>query len=85
MINWVYGKYTDNLRKRISVGLVNNDKDYLKHVSKATFISQKIFDKRFTVIHKIKPVLTPNKSFFLGFTVLELTKWSIYGFYYKFI
>ena len=28
-----------NLRKRISVRLVNNEKDYLKHNSKPTYIS----------------------------------------------
>ena len=51
MINSVYGKTMENLRKRISVKLVNNEKDYLKHVSKPTFISQKIYDKDFAVIH----------------------------------
>ena len=51
MINSVYGKTMENLRKRISVKLVNNEKDYLKHVSKPTFISQKISDKDFAVIH----------------------------------
>ena len=51
MINSVYGKTMENLRKRISVKQVNNEKDYLKHVSKPTFISQKISDKDFAVIH----------------------------------
>ena len=52
MINSVYGKATENLRKRTSVRVVNNEKDYLKHVSKPTFISAKVFDK----IHEIKLV-----------------------------
>ena len=30
MINSVYGKTMENLRKRISVRLVNNEKDFLK-------------------------------------------------------
>ena len=51
MISSVYGKTMENLRKRISVKLVNNEKDYLKQVSKPTFISQKIYDKDFAVIH----------------------------------
>ena len=42
MNNSAYGKTMENLRKRINVGLVNNAKDYLKYVSKPTFISQKI-------------------------------------------
>ena len=41
MNNSAYSKTMENLRKRINVRLVNNAKDYLKYVSKPTFISQK--------------------------------------------
>ena len=58
MINSVYGKTMENLRKRISVKIVNNEKDFLKQFSKPTFISRKIFDKNYAAIHEIKPVLT---------------------------
>ena len=34
MINSVYGKTMENLRKTISVNLVNNEKDFLKHTSR---------------------------------------------------
>ena len=57
----IYTKAMENLRKRISVKVVNNEKDYLKHVSKPTFTSTKIFDKNYAAIHDIKPVLTLNK------------------------
>ena len=63
MINSIYGKTMENLRKRINVRLVNNEKDYLKHVNKPTFISQKIFNKNFVAIHEIKPVYTLSKPF----------------------
>ena len=36
MIKSVYGKTIQNLRKRISVRLVNNEKKILKHASKPT-------------------------------------------------
>ena len=85
MINCVSGKTMENLWKRTNVKLVNNEKYYLKHVSKATFISQKIFDKNFVAIHEIKPVLTLNKPIYVGFTVLELSKWLMYDFHYNFI
>ena len=49
MINSVYDKTTENLRKRISVRLVNNEKDYLKHVNKPNCISQKIFNNIFVL------------------------------------
>ena len=61
MINSVYVKTMESLRKRINVRVVNNEKDYLKYVSKPTFISRKIFDKNYTAIHEVKRVLTLNK------------------------
>ena len=42
MVNNVYGKAMENLRKRANVKLVNNDKDYIRCVSRPTFVSQKI-------------------------------------------
>ena len=85
MINSVYGKTMENLRKRINVRLVNNEKDFLKYTSRPTHITHKIFDKNYAAIHEIKPVLILNKSIYLGFTVLELSKWLMYDFHYKFI
>ena len=43
MSNSVFGKAMANLRKRISVKLFNNAKDYVKCICKPIFISQKIF------------------------------------------
>ena len=74
MINSVYGKTMENLRKRINVRVVSNEKDYLKHVSKPTLISRKIFDKNYAAIHEIKQVF--------GFTVLKFSKCLIYDFHY---
>ena len=85
MINSVYGKTMENLRKRISVKIVSNEKDFLKQFSKPAFISRKIFDKNYAAIHEIKPVLTLNKPIYVGFTVLELSKWLMYDFHYNFI
>ena len=47
MIDSVYGKTMENLRKRINVRLVNNAEDYLKYTSRLTHITHKIFDKKF--------------------------------------
>ena len=41
MTNSVFGKTMENLRKRINIELINNAKDYVRCVSKPTFVSQK--------------------------------------------
>ena len=38
MINSIYGKTMENLRKRINVRLVNNEKDFLKYTSRPTLL-----------------------------------------------
>ena len=44
IINSVYGKAMENIRKRVNVKLINNEKKYLKIVSRPSFVSQKILD-----------------------------------------
>ena len=85
IIGSVCGKIMEHLRKRINVGLVNNEKDFLKYTSRPTYITHKVFDKSYAAIHEIKPVLTLNKPIYVGFTVLELSKWLMYEFHYNFI
>ena len=85
MNNSVFGKTMENLRKRISIELVHNAKDYVKCISKPNFISQKVFSKNFVAIHKIKPVLILNKPIYVGFSILELRKLLVYEFDYKYI
>ena len=85
MINSVYCKTMENLRKRINVRLVNNKNDISKYTSRPTYITHKIFDKIYAAIYEIKPVLTLNKAIYVGFSVLELSKWLMYDFHYNFI
>ena len=85
MINSIYRKTMENLRKRINVRLFNNAKDFLKYTSEPTYITLKIFGKDYAAIHEIKTVLKLNKSIGVGFTVLDLSKWKMYNLYYNFI
>ena len=81
MINSVYGTTMENLRKRTNARLVNNEKDFLKYTSRPTYVTHKPFDKDYATIHEIKPVLMLNKPIYIGFTVLELSKWMMYDFH----
>ena len=80
MISSVFGKTTENLRKRINVRLVNKAEGF-----KPTYITHKIFGKDYAAIHEIKLVLILIKQIYIGFTVLDLSKWKIYDFHYNFI
>ena len=60
----------ENLQKTIRPKVVTNEKDYLRHVSKPTFISTNTFDKNYAAIYEIKPALTLNKPIYVGFTAL---------------
>ena len=46
IMNSVYGKTIENLRK--NVRLVNKEKDFLKYTSRPTYITHKIFDKEYS-------------------------------------
>ena len=83
IINSVYGKTMDNLRKRINVRPVKKEIDFLKYTRRPTHITHKIFDENYAAIHEIKQVLTLNKSIYFRFTVLELSKWLMYDFHFN--
>ena len=83
--NSVFGKTMENLRKVINVKLVNNAKDYVRSISKPSFVSQKMFSKNLVSIHEIKPVLTLNKPIYVGFSILDLSKLLMYKFHYNYI
>ena len=81
MINSVYRKTMKNLQKRINVRIINNEKDFLKYSSRPTYVTYKIFNKNCAAIHEIKLVLLLSKSIYVGFTVLDLSKWKMCDFH----
>ena len=84
LVNSIYGKTCDNIRKKNNVQLIDSSKDYLICVSKPNFVSQKIFSKNFIAAHQIKSALTLNKPVYVGFRILELSKLLMYQFHYKY-
>ena len=76
-----FGKTMENLRKVINVRVINNAKGYKKRVNRPSFISQKIFNKTFVVIHEVKPVLTLDELIYVGCSMLNLRKYLMYEFH----
>ena len=52
--NAVYGKTMENMRKRIKITIIKNEKDFIKHASRPTNINYDIFGKRLVEIHEKK-------------------------------
>ena len=85
MNNSVFGKTMENLRKRVDVRLVTNEKKLLKMASKPTFVFSKIFNENLVAVHKIKEVLTLNRPAYVGMCILDLSKTLMYDFHYNYI
>ena len=75
----------ENLRNRIDVKLVNNEKDYLKITSKPSYISHKIFDNNLVAIRKSKVSLKLNKPAYIEMCILKLSKVLMYELHYDYI
>ena len=65
--------------------LINNAEDFLKYTSKPAYITHTMFGNDYAAIHEIKPVLILNRPIYIGFTVLDLSKWKMYDFHYNFM
>ena len=85
MNNAACGKSMENLRSRVDIRPVNNEKKYLKWTSKPIYVAQEIFDNDLVAIQKIKTTLTLNKPAPVGMCILELSKVLMYGFCYDYI
>ena len=75
----------ENVRKIIKIRIVKNSQVFIKYTSRSTCVNWKVFGNNLVAIHEKKTLLTLNKPIYLGFTVLELRKWTMYNFHYNFM
>ena len=85
MISSVLWENNGEFKKKNECKISEDEKDFLSYTSRPTYITHNIFGKDYAAIHEIKPVLMLNNSIYVGFTVLDLSKWKIYDFHYNFI
>ena len=85
MNNAAYGKTMENVRNKIELRLVSNERDYLKWTSKPSYMSQKIFDNDLVAIHKSKVTLMLTKLEYAVMYILDLRKVLMYKFHYDYI
>ena len=83
--NSVFGKTMENIRKRVDVRLVTDQKKLSKLVSKPTYVNSKIFNEDLVAVHKIKETLTLDRPAYVGMCILDLSKRLMYDFHYNYI
>ena len=64
----------ENLRNRIDIKLVSNEKYYLICTSKPSYTSQEIFGNNLVTIRKSKVESKLNKPEYIAMCILELSK-----------
>ena len=85
MNNAVFGKTMENLRKRQNIKLMTNENKLNKYITKPGFLNLKIFNETLVAIHTVKEKLVLNKPIYVGFCILDLSKWLMYDFHYGYM
>ena len=85
MNNSIFGKTMANIRNRVDIRLVTNEKDSKKLTSKPNYQHRTIFCEKLIAIHMKKPKLVFDKPVYLGMSILDISKILMYDFHYKYI
>ena len=70
MNNPVFEKTMENIRKRVDVRLVTDQKKLSKLVSKPMYVNSKIFNEDIVGVHKIKETLTLDWPAYVGIVMM---------------
>ena len=78
MNNAVFGKTMENVRKHRDIKLVKTDKKRNKLVSEPNFHTVKLIDNNLTIIEMRKVKVKMNKPIYLGLSILNISKITMY-------
>ncbi len=85
MNNSVFGKTMENVRNRVNVKLVMNERALGKLAKKANFKSANIFSENLIAVHMEKTKVKLNKPIQVGMSILDLSKTLMYRFHYDYV
>ena len=85
MNNSVFGKTMENVRNRVNVKLVIDEKSLNKLVKKSNFEKITEFDENLVAVHMEKTTVKLCKPIYLGMSILDLSKTLMYRFHYKYV
>lgn len=83
MNNAVFGKTMENIRKRVDIKLVTNEKKAEKWISRTNFVDRTIFSHQLVAIHLRRTHFKFNKPIAVGMAVLDISKTLMYDFHYS--
>ena len=81
----VFGKTKENVRKHRDIKLVRTDKKRNKLVSEPNYHTMKLIDDNLAIIEMKKVKVKMNKPIYLGLSILELSKITMYEFWYDYV
>src|SRR6267154_2493228 len=85
LINSLFGKTMESLRKRIDVKLVSEQIQAERCIARPEFESFRIINEDITMVKSRMSKIRWNKPTYTGFCVLELSKLLMYQFHYDHI
>ena len=85
MNNSVFGNTMENIRNRVDIKLITNEKEAKKLIKKFNFYHRTIFTENLIVVHMKKTKVYYNKPIYLGKCILALSKTLMYDFHYNYI
>ena len=85
MNNSVFGKTLENIRNRVDIRLLSSDKKAQKLAAKRNYDHCTIFDEILIAADMKKTKLYFNKPFYLGMSIVDLSKALMYDFHYNYI
>ena len=81
----VFGKAMENVRKHRDIKLVKTDKKRNKLVSEPNFYTMKLIDNNLAIIEMRKVKAQMNKPIYLGLSILDISKITMYEFWYDYV
>ena len=85
MNNAVFGKTMENDRKHRDITLVKTDKKRNKLVSEPNYHTMKLIDNNLAIIEMRKVKVKMNKPIYLGLSILDISKITMYEFWYDYV
>ena len=85
MNNAVFGKTMENVRKDRDIKLVKTDKKRNKLVSEPNYHTMKLIDNNLAIVEMRKVKVKMNKPIYLRLSILDISKITMYEFWYDYV